>query len=386
MSRGERAFGHFSNAETTETGGVPNGSRRPGALPAGVAPAPCAGIRAWQRKRKHSGAGLLLTTLPLLLLSGCQSNLAWVGDKEYVPPAATRIQFDGFGIDDQVDVLPSGNLPISFQRRITNTGSRAVPAGYQITESVSQLAFQSVAGTAGYVPGDPALFTVLTCTQPGPALPPGGSELVTFTFPSAACTPGPGADPQPITGLNCGMYRETLTIDATGVVAESNEGDNTSNHFFFVPSPSPRINLVTTLNPNNDPRIGIIPVQQVQVPVFQFPGPGPVTVATHQLMVRTSPPGGQFFVSTTTPQASRVGNVVTVGFVPALPPMGTPSSDPQTININLTFDPAALGPLSNRPDGLYEEEFSIKVTSISTDGCLIRQETLLLKAVHEVGP
>ena len=56
-------------------------------------------------------------------------DLTWVGPKSYFPPPADQIVLAGFGINAVVDVLASGDLPITITRDIKNVGNRTVPAG-----------------------------------------------------------------------------------------------------------------------------------------------------------------------------------------------------------------------------------------------------------------
>lgn len=163
---------------------------------------------------------LFVLAVVLVAGTGCTPNLGWVGDKTYSPPASAELQVEKLGIDDEVDILAPGAVPI-VSHTITNTGTGAAPAGYTVNETVIQWVFIATTGSAGYVAGDPATHTVFTADAPGPALGPGGSQAISFG---------------PITGLGCGLYQETLTVDQGNTVTESDEGNNQVQRFFFVPS------------------------------------------------------------------------------------------------------------------------------------------------------
>lgn len=273
-------------------------------------------------------------------------------------------------------------FPVTFSRRILNSGNQAVAAGYAVTENIERLILRVAGGSAAFLPGPPTQSAIATCTQLGPALPPGGSAIVNFTLPGPGCTPGPAlVNPNE---LQCSMYRETLTIDAANVIAESEEQDNVSRHFFFVPSQQPRVNIATVLNPTNDPDVNVIPVRRIQILAPNLGGgPGPVTKNTHRVTINTSPPGGTFTVNpkqTAGPMGgSRVGTALTVAPVP---PMGVLTA-PRVFNLNVAVVPNALSPGPNRGDGLYEENYSFTFTVFSEDGCQLRQEILLVTVIHE---
>lgn len=326
-----------------------------------------------------------ITAVVMAVCAGCAlPNLQWQGAKAYMPPPGLTVQVDGFGIDDQVDALPNGDLPITFSRRITNVGNSPVPAGYDITENIERLILTAVGGTAAFVPGSPAQSATATCTVAGPALQPGASAVIAFTLPGQNCTPGPALiNPNE---LQCSMYRETLSIDAANVVAESEEGDNVSRHSFFIPSQQPRVNITTQLNPAGVGDLVVVPVQRIQIAAFNVapaPGGGPVARTTHRVTVATIPAGGSFTVNarqTAGPAGdSRVGTTLAV--VPPPPPAAV--AGPRAFNLVATFVPTAVSPISNRVDGLYEENFTFTFTVFSEDTCQFRQEVLLVTIIHE---
>lgn len=319
----------------------------------------------------------------LLLTGGC--NLMWKGDKAYFPAPSQQVLVTGFGVNDKVDVLASGVLPIVIARQITNTGQAAVPAGYIVTETVEQLVFSRTAGSAGWSSGPPATHLLFTCGQLGPALNPGQSVTIQFAFPGPLCTANPPPPAPPRTVLDCGMYKETLVVDAGGDVFERNEFDNEAKHFFFVPSSQPRLNLNVTLNPNNDPMVHIVPVRRVQIPAFNYVNT-PTTVRTHTAVINSNPAGGGWIYNGITPVvgplSGATGVLTPTPVVTVLP--GTAAST--TVNYDVTFDPMFLGPDITGSGLYYVENLDSKVTAISTDGCQIRQKSLLVQVLFEERP
>jgi hypothetical protein len=318
----------------------------------------------------------LLALFGLLPLAAC--NLAWEGDKGYAPPPAATVAVGGFGINDDVDII-GGALPITVTRNVTNTGALPVAAGYDITEEVELLVFSRTAGAAGWSSGPPATHLLYSCTQPGPALDPGDSVAVSFTFPGPGCTAAPTAPPAG--ALACGMYQETLTIDAGGDVAGDSAADNAATHFFFVPSALPRLNLSVTPNPNADPNQTVVPVQRVQVAAFAYPaGVGPVV--THAATIDSAPAGGGWIYNGLSPVAGRLSGAVAT-LVPAPPITVAPPGAATNATYQVTFNPAFVGPNETGSGPYYVETLDSKITAIAFDGCQIRQESLLLQLLFE---
>lgn len=342
--------------------------------------------------------------IPLLALSlnACNHNTrpstppsslpdaAWLGqDKTYAPPPVDQVLMQGFGIDKEVDVLGNGVLPITITREVVNSGTAPLAAGYPVTETVQLMVFVSVPGGAGWAPSPDASHTLFTCNQPGPPLQPGESAVMVFSFPGLFCTPNPTLAFLPLGPLVCGMYKETLVVDDGNTVLEGGGGElnNETEHYFFVPSSAPRLNMAVALNPNNDANLNVVPVQRVMVPAFNYPGPGQVTVTTHRVTVTTVPAGGAFvmhgrsLVNGSPDFAPDVANLVP----PITPPLSVPAG-PFTIDYDITFDPAFLGPDITGSGLYYAEGFDNKVTAISADGCQIRQKVLKATVLHEERP
>lgn len=65
------------------------------------------------------GYMMVLMVLLVTVVAGCTTpNLQWQGPKQYTPPPGLTVQVDGFSIDDQLDGLPNGDLPITFSRYV----------------------------------------------------------------------------------------------------------------------------------------------------------------------------------------------------------------------------------------------------------------------------
>ena len=93
--------------------------------------------------------------------------------------------------------------------------------------------------------------------------------------------------------------------------------------------------------------------------------------------------GGAFIVRGRTPV---IGNLTDFGnLVPPTPigvlPVGV--IGPIVIDYNITFDTLFVGPNIVGSGLFYEENLDTKITVISTDGCQIRQESLLVTVLHE---
>ena len=347
----------------------------------------------------------LITLALLTTLSGCFHHTRptgpapqlpdgdWLGDdKSYSPASVETLLLPGFGINQDVDVLGSGALPITITREIVNSGTAVLNAGYPVTETVEQMVFVRVPGSAGWTPGPTATHTLFTCTQPGPTLQPGESADVIFTFPGPLCTFNPTLPILPLGPLSCGMYKETLVIDDGDTVDEGATGElnNEAEHFFFVPTSSPQLNMNVTLNPIPDGNISIVPVRRVIIPAFNYPPPpaGMLTTTSHRVTISTNPPGGGYSVHGRTvvngsPNfAPDVGNLIPPPILVVAPGVMAPT----VVNYVINFDPAYIGPNITGSGPYYAEGFDNKVTAISTDGCLIRQKTLKTTVLHEERP
>ena len=317
----------------------------------------------------------------MLGLASCTVNPAWERpkDKDYVPAPTVTVGV-AFNINDLVAELPSGALPITIQKTIVNTGNATVPAGYQITETVLGMNFLAVAGSAGYVPGDPATQTFFSCAQAGPSLGPGQSAVISFALGSPACP----SIPPGLTELSCGVYREALVIDGPDVIQESDEFDNRDTHYFYVPSSILTININANKNPNGDPNAFVVG-RTVKIVAFGLPvpPPAPPPVVTHAYTSSILPAGNPYTVNGRTPRISSVSGASCV-LTPAMPALAPP---PVTGTYTCTIpDPSFVGPICNSFLGnaqVFEERLNTKLTGISADGCIIRQKSLLTNIIFE---
>ena len=261
---------------------------------------------------------------------GACANLAWVEPKLYTPQS-TEIFVEQLGIDGPVDILPVGTTQVAIAHQITNTGSRAVAAGYEITETVVQWVFRRNPTDVGWYEGDRATHTIVALSQSGPALQPGQSATITF-----------GPFPVP----DCGLFGETLHVDAANVVPENADADNLDKHLFFVPSRQ-RLNIALTTFDDT---------------LLHDAG----KVRTHRFEISSS--GGTpnqwlytYFVVNTSEDS-------TAETVPAPAPRTVQGPAKQVIDM---FVDTKSHPLPNR---VFEPILTGKVTAIATDGCVIRQK------------
>ena len=299
----------------------------------------------WMRNmRMHHTAPFLGI---LLFAAGC-ANLAWdSGPKTYAPTPLSTLNVAGLGVDGPVDILsPLG--PFTAKRTLTNTSSTTpAPAGYAVTDTIVRWVFVAAAGRAGWVAGDPATHTVFSETVSGPALAPGASATIGF---------GPvlGA-----AALRCGLYRQTITADSGGAVSESTKSDNVTQHFFFIPSTQQFNIAVNALLPGNT--------------MFHEPA---VPTATHTFTITTAttvpPPAPQWVFAHFTWQANE-GSMADTMPPPAAP--GGPA--PQLITMRVTPRTHGISALGFAPT------VTGKVTVISQDGCVIKQESATVLVEHK---
>ena len=302
----------------------------------------------WMRNmRMHHTAPFLGI---LLFAAGC-ANLAWdSGPKSYMPGPSSTLNVAGLGVDGPVDILsPFG--PFTATRTLTNTSSTTpASAGYAVTDTIVRWVFVAAAGRAGWVPGDPATHTVFSQTVSGPALAPGASTTIGF---------GPvlGA-----AALPCGLYRQTITADSGGALSESSKSDNVTQHFFFIPSTQQFNIAVNALLPGNT--------------MFHEPA---VPTATHNFTITTAttgpptaPPAPQWVFAHFTWQANE-GSMAD-----AMPPPAAPGGPaPQLITMRVTPRTHGIPALG------FAHTVTGKITVISRDGCVIKQESATVLVEHK---
>lgn len=269
---------------------------------------------------------------------GC-TNLTWIGDKTYAPAATATLDVAGLGVNDSVDILPPGAAPVAT-RAITNDSSVAAPGGYEVTDVVTQWVFTANTGSYGFSAGDPATHTVFSGSAVGPALAPGQTQSLSFG---------------PMPPLACGLYQETLTIDVGGDVVESNEADNSSSHFFFVPSDQQFAINVTTLTSGINHDAGDTPTH-----IFNIVPLLPTASWTYAHFT---------FVATE-------GSTAYTDPAPPVPAPGGPGG--------LTTITMHVVPKEHKIPSLgFQPTVTGKVTLISEDGCVIRQRTARVFVEHE---
>ncbi len=310
-----------------------------------------------------------LALLAVLTATGCRHqaanpdgpNLTWDGPKIYAPPSVP-LTVSGLGLNGTVDQLPGpAPMPVTISRVITNTGNQPVPAGYEVNETVELMQFVAIAGSAGFVP-NASVPPITNQTVLGSALAPGDSLAVSFTF----------------TVPSCGMYRETLTVDDSGIVAETNEGDNVGTHFFGVAS-------TMAMNITVVPRTFSLWHEVAGGPTGPPPGivaaPAfPATTAT--FTITATAPGTAFHYNYRQAPVNGVHGAVSVltGPAPVLPPAPAVTGP---IVINHRVSPVGHNvPSVDILTDLGWERFVPKVTAISSDGCVIRQQTAQVGVAH----
>lgn len=290
-----------------------------------------------------------------------QPNLRWDGPKSYVPSSVT-LTVSGFGINGPLDVLPPVPPPyvITVTRDISNDGTADAPAGYQISETVQRLNLVSTGSSIGFVPAP--IAPIFSQTLLGPDLSRGSSTSTIFSFPVSAC----------------GIYLETLTLDGTGSVAESNETDNVAQHYFAVPG---TMSLNITVNP-----MGLVQMWHDPNPPtrdFAAPPVGGGPLITHTFTITATSPGTTFHYNYR--QAPFIGSQGSVGQLvgppPVLPPM-TPVAGPIVITFQVTPRTHNDAPVTDILTETVQEHFVPKVTAIAADGCFVRQNSAQVKVVH----
>ena len=285
------------------------------------------------------------------------ANLAWDGPKLY-NPATSGTAVAGMGINSTVDVLPAAPLPISVQvtKTLINNGSVAVAAGYQIVDSVVAMHFVSTGTTAGFVPinAPPVAIPAMR----GPALKPGDSLQVSFSFVVPAC----------------GVYRETLHADVGNVVTETTKQDNRAVHFFAAQG-TQRVQIAV-VEANNGASIwhsGAGPMPKGVIPL----PPLPYNAYTFTI---TAPAGSTFFYNYYQHPINGVYEGVSAFTGPA--PNTTPVAGPTTIQFQLQAVKTHNVAINDILMDVGFEDMHGQVTAITADGCFIRQETRTITVLH----
>ena len=260
-----------------------------------------------------------------------EPNLHWEGIKEY-DPSSGKLMVEGLGINDSVDIVD----PVAFmvERKINNDGAADVSTSYILHEQITPMVLQINTGSVGFDTTDRVVFDQAIA---GPALAVGATDSVNFG---------------PIGPLPCGMYRERLRIDTTNAIAESNETDNESFHYFFVPSTQ---NFGLSKNE-----------------ILQGIGHEVGRTATTTFTIT---PGIDTVIFAHFSFVSTEGSTADV--VPP-PPITVLPGAPLTVTMFVTTQ-------EHQVTSGFELSITGKVTAISADGCIIRQESAKVYVEHDEG-
>lgn len=306
----------------------------------------------------------LLTACPLFRSTRTtpppQSNLRWEGPKTYSPTSGTSVGVNGFGINDVVEILPPAPpaYPLTVTRDFGNDGAVNSPAGYRVSETVERLVLRSTGTMIGFIPAP--MPPVFAGTFIGPALAVGSTSSAVFTFPVPAC----------------GIYRETLRLDSTNAVAESNENDNIAVHHFFVPG---NMQVTITKTPNSATTFWHGPAGG---PSWATPIPGP-SIISHTFVIAAATPGTTFHYNyPTAPVIGALGSVALFTGPPPVMPPAPPVAGPIAISLQITPNGHNDSPMTDILTETAQERFSMKVTAITSDACTVQQSAGQVTVVH----
>nr|WP_321233508.1 hypothetical protein [uncultured Psychroserpens sp.] len=267
----------------------------------------------------------------IFILFACQPNLTGEGEKIY-DPQLSKIMVEQLGISDSVDIVPPSTFEV--RRNLINNGNANVNDAYVIRDRIQPMVFQAIVGNYGFdtIPN----MTIYDETINGPLLNASQSDTISFG---------------PIGPLGCGMYKETITIDTLNTVGESNELDNESIHYFFVPSTQNfglTKNEIVTGAPHTDGQIITTIFTITAGPTFSVDYAHFTFVSTEGSTAKTFPPA------------------------PVTIPAGT------SLNVSMEITVKEHTFTSG-----FESSITGKITAISEDGCIIRQETAKVYVEHE---
>ncbi len=258
-------------------------------------------------------------------------NLTWDGEKIY-DPLIDKIMVEQLGINDSVDIVSPTTFTV--ERNLLNSDSGNVSNAYVIHERIQPMVFQAIVGNYGFdtIAGPPVFEQAVA----GPQLSAFALDPISFG---------------PIGPLGCGMYKEILRIDTLNSVAETNENDNQSEHYFFVPS---------TQN------FGLSKTELVTGVEHSI---GSAVTTTFTITA-----GATFAVDFAhfTFVATEGSTAVTF---PA-PPVRVPAGG--VLNVNMQINVQEHTFTSGFESSIYG-----KVTCISEDGCIIKQEGAKVYTEHE---
>jgi hypothetical protein len=258
-------------------------------------------------------------------------NLTWDGEKTY-DPSIDKIMVEQLGISDSVDIVSPTTFTV--QRDLLNSDSGDVSGAYVIHERIQPMVFKAIVGNYGF--DTIADVTIFEQSIAGPQLSAFALSPISFG---------------PIGPLGCGMYKEILRIDTLNSIAETNENDNQSEHYFFVPS---------TQN------FGLSKTELVTGVEHSI---GAVVTTTFTITA-----GATFDVEYAhfTFVATEGSTAVTFPAPPQTITAGT------TLNVNMQITVQEHTFTSGFESSIYG-----KVTCISEDGCIIKQEGAKVFTEHE---
>lgn len=265
---------------------------------------------------------LLSSCFILFYLFSCKPNLVGLGEKTY-SPQLDKIMVEQLGINDSVNIVPPQSFMV--QRNLENNGNANVNTPYVIRDRIQPLVFQAIVGNYGFdtIPNT----TIYEETISGPQLASSAEDSISFG---------------PIGPLGCGMYKETITIDTLNTVDESNELDNQSVHYFFVPSTqnfSVTKNEILTGVPHDSGRIVTTVFTVTAGPTFSVEYAHFNYVSTEDSKAVTFP----------------------------APPVNIPAGTSLDISMEIEVK-------EHKVTSGFESSIYGKITTISEDGCIIKHE------------
>lgn len=240
--------------------------------------------------------------------------------------------------------------------------------------------FVTVAGVPQYLPG-PVLYTA---EVPGPGLDPGESASIGFGFTITEL------------GTPCGLINATVEVDSNHDVPELNEADNTSEEQIHIPG-TQAVDIVRSLSPAFAPIDGFlldfVPPSTPVVNAFNLPFPPgmscppypPSSFSVWDVVLKPTP-NTEFWVFLSPGMTPMTDPCVPaphqISFVPVIPQIvDQPLTTEATYTYSITTHPCPV-PCPGAP-AFYTSTMSVKVTTITADGCHIAQRTLPLFSHHE---
>lgn len=273
---------------------------------------------------------LLYALIVLLFICSCHDpNLDWEGEKTY-DPFMDRIFVGGLGINDSVTILfPDSALTVA---KLLENDGRASASGYFNSDDIIRMRFVAIAGSFGFTETTDTVFSQILS---GPTLASGASDSVTFGI---------------IDSLECGVYKQVMKADTTDVLTETNENDNQDEHYFLVPS-------TQTFGLSKNELVTGLPHDHGTTTTTTFT----VTTTTDTAWIT-----GFSFVATENSTAA----------VDVTLPLQVLPASTQDVNMMVTS-------IEHSVPGGFESSINGKLTVISNDGCVIKQESAKVFIEHQ---